>query len=195
MNRNKASKAATALLLVDLQNSFFHEDGQNHFRASEALLPALGRLLSQARAKQRPVIFVAERHRPRLEDFEYAKLPAHCIDGEFDSALVQGFAPRSTHQGGREFLLPKRRVSAFHSTDLDLLLRELAVNTLVIGGVKTNVCVRATVQDAFSLGYRCHVVRDAVSSNRAHLAAASLEDIERYFGWVVSLDQGLGLLS
>ncbi len=184
-------KTSAALLLIDLQNSFFHEDGQNYYRESGAVLPALRQLLSRARAGRRPVIFVAERHRPGLDDFEETKVPAHCIDGEFDSALVDGFAP----QGSGEFLLPKRRVSAFHSTDLDLLLRELKVDSLVIGGVKTNVCVRATVQDGFSLGYRCHVVCDAVNSNRAHLAAASLEDIERYFGWVASLEEGLGILS
>ncbi len=182
---------AVALLLIDLQNSFFHEDGQNYYSESAELLPALRALLQSARTARRPVIFVAERHRPGLPDFEEAKLPTHCVDGEFDSELVSGFSP----QGPAEILLPKRRISAFQATDLDLLLRELNVGTLVIGGVKANVCVRATVQDAFSLGYRCHVVRDAVNSNRRHLADASLEDIERYLGWVVPLEEGVRLLS
>ena len=183
--------SAAALLLIDLQNSFFHKDGENYYSESAAILPALRTLLQSARSANRPVIFVAERHRPGLDDFEQAKVPVHCVDGEFDSRLVDGFAP----QGAAEFLLPKRRISAFQSTDLDLLLRELKVRTLVIGGVKTNVCVRATVQDAFSLGYRCHVVRDAVNSNRPHLAEASLEDIERYLGWVAPLEEGVRLLS
>lgn len=180
-----------ALLLIDLQNSFFHESGQNYYPESADVLPALHRLLGAARNAQRPVIFVAERHRTGIEDFEEAKLPAHCLEGEFDSELAEGFAPT----GPTELFLPKRRMSAFQATDLDLLLRELKVGTLVIGGVKTNVCVRATVQDGFSLGYRCHVVRDAVNSNRPHLAEASLEDIDRYLGWVVSLADGVRLLS
>lgn len=184
-------RTAVALLLIDLQNSFFHKDGGNYYSESADLLPALRELLQSARSAQRPVIFVAERHRPGLADFEEAKLPVHCVDGEFDSELAEGFGP----QGPGEILLPKRRMSAFQATDLDLLLRELEVGTLVIGGVKTNVCVRATVQDAFSLGYRCHVVRDAVNSNRRHLADASLEDIERYLGWVVPLEEGIRLLS
>ena len=185
-------KASTvALVLVDLQNSFFDAAGENYYPESAEVLPALRRLLRGARAARRPVIFVAERHRPGLADFEQAKMPVHCVDGEFDARLVDGFAP----QGPSEVLLAKRRVSAFQATDLDLLLRELGVDTLVIGGVKTNVCVRATVQDGFSLGYRCHVVREAVNSNRRHLADASLEDIERYLGWVVSLEEGVRLLS
>jgi maleamate amidohydrolase len=61
------------------------------------------------------------------------------------------------------------------------------VRTLVIAGVKTNVCVRATVQDAFAAGYEVVVPRDATNSNRPHLAEASLEDIDRYFGAVVPL--------
>lgn len=180
-----------ALVLVDVQNCFFGEGGQNYYPESADVLPALRRLLQGARAAKRPVIFVADRHRPGLPDFEETKLPAHCVDGEFDSELVHGFSP----QGPTELLLPKRRLSAFQATDMDLALRELQVRTLVIGGVKTNVCIRATVQDGFSLGYRCHVVRDAVNSNRKHLADATLEDIERYMGWVVSLEEGVRLLS
>ena len=191
VNESAGVAADAALVLVDVQNCFFSEAGQNYYPESAEVLPALRRLLRGARAAKRPVIFVADRHRPGLRDFEETKLPAHCIDGQFDSALVDGFSPR----GPTELLLPKRRLSAFRATDMDLLLRELQVRTLVIGGVKTNVCVRATVQDGFSLGYRCCVVRDAVNSNRKHLADASLEDIDRYMGWVVSLEEGLRLLS
>ena len=180
-----------ALVLIDLQNSFFHPDGQNYYAETADIVAALQQLLGTARKSNRPVIFVAERHRPNLPDFEYAKLPTHCVEGEFDAALFGGFGP----DGEQEVLLTKRRMSAFHGTDLDLLLRELNVKTIVIGGVKTNVCVRATVQDGFSLGYRCHVVRDAVNSNREHLADASLEDIDRYLGWVVGLDDGKELLA
>jgi maleamate amidohydrolase len=68
------------------------------------------------------------------------------------------------------------------------------VQTLVIAGVKTNVCVRATVQDAFAAGYEVVVPREATNSNRPHLAAASLEDVQRYFGSVVSLAEALDLL-
>jgi len=181
----------TALVLVDLQNSFLHENGQNYYSASTDVLPAIQKLLLTARKAGKPVIFVAERHRPGIEDFEGMKLPEHCIEGDFDSQLFGDFGPT----GESEFLMAKRRMSAFHGTDLDLLLRELHVQTLIIGGVKANVCIRATVQDGFSLGYRCHVVRDAVNSNRNHLAEASLEDIDRYMGWVITLDEAAGLLA
>jgi maleamate amidohydrolase len=73
-------------------------------------------------------------------------------------------------------------------------LREQSVERVVIAGVKTNVCIRATVQDAFANGFDVVVPREAANSNRPHLAEASLEDIQRYFGDVVSLDRALEML-
>jgi ureidoacrylate peracid hydrolase len=65
----------------------------------------------------------------------------------------------------------------------------------VVAGVKTNVCIRATVQDAFANGFEVVVPREATNSNRPHLAAASLEDIDRYFGRVVPLDEAVAALA
>ena len=191
MSTPRKTRSDTALLLIDVQNSFFHEDGGNYYPESAAVVPALQHLLKKARAAGKTIIHVAEQHRPNVEDFESKKLPEHCVVGDLDAQFFEGFGPG----GDNEFLLAKRRMSAFCATDLDLLLREKGVGRLVIGGVKTNVCIRATVQDGFSLGYRCVVPRDAVNSNRPHLSEASLEDIERYLGWVVTLDEAEEMLS
>ncbi len=181
----------TALMLIDLQRSFLDRSGGNYFEGSGAIVDNLGKLLTAARNRQRAIIHVAERHRPNVRDFESAKLPEHCVAGEADAEFFPGFGPG----GDREFLLEKRRLSPFFGTDLDLLLRELGIGRIVVAGVKTNVCVRAAVMDAFSYGYHCLVVREAVCSNRAHLSDASLEDIDRYFGWVISMDEALQALA
>lgn len=180
----------TALVLVDVQNSFFTPTGGNYFSASRTVVPILKQLLQWARKNDTTVIHIAERHRPKVQDFEYTRLPEHCIDGSFDAGFVAGFGPA----GDNEFLLPKRRVSAFFATDLDLLLREKNIGRLVVAGVKTNVCVRATVVDGFSLGYNCLVPHEGVASNRNNLSDAALEDIKRYFGWVVSLQEAKAAL-
>ena len=191
MSMRRETKTDTALVLIDVQNSFFHEQGGNYYPESAAVVPALQRLLGKARATGKTIIHVAEQHRSGIDDFESAKLPEHCVVGEFDAQFFTGFGPA----GENEFLLAKRRMSAFCATDLDLLLREQGIARLIIGGVKTNVCIRATVQDGFSLGYRCIVPRGAVNSNRDHLSEASLEDIERYLGWVVTVDEAEQMLS
>lgn len=183
-----------ALVLIDVQNAFFHPDGENYYPESAAVVPHLRRLLQRARSSGHLVIHVAEQHRANVDDFEQLKLPQHCVADGWNAQYFEGFGPGEENREN-EFPLAKRRISAFFATDLDLLLREKNVNRLVIAGVKANVCVRATVQDAFSLGYRCIVPKDAVNSNRPHLADAAFEDIDRYMGWVVTMDEAEGMLS
>ena len=98
-------------------------------------------------------------------------------------------------QGAREVLIGKRRYSAFFATDLALFLHEQTIRRVILAGVKTNVCIRASAQDAFANGFDVVVPREATNSNRLHLAEASLEDIERYIGSVVPLERALEMLA
>lgn len=181
----------TALVLVDVINSFFEKGQPNHYDAVADVLPALETLLGAARHTNTIVVHAVERHYPGLADFEFGKLPRHHQAGEHDAEFFPGFEPIDRV---REVVIPKRRYSAFYATDLDLFLREQRVTRLIVAGVKTNVCIRATVQDAFAGGFEVVVPREATNSNRPHLAEASLEDIERNFGRVSSLAEALELL-
>jgi len=172
-----------ALILVDVINDFFHPRGPNYHESYREILPNILSVLESAREHGVPVIHAMEGHRAGLDDFEWRKLPVHDIKGSFEAEPAEGV---SIAPG--EFVVRKRRYSAFFATDLDLMLRELRAELVVLVGVKTNVCVRATAQDAFAYGYRVWVVGEAVASNREHLHEASLEDIRRYFGDVVSVE-------
>lgn len=178
-----------ALLLIDINNSFFDPKGLFYYPAAAEVLGPVRRLLESARSAGCLVIHALEAHRAGFEDFEALKLPKHCLEGSFDAAPFPGFEP----QPG-ELVIRKRRFSAFFGTDLALVLSEQKVGRLLIGGVKTNVCIRATVQDAFAYGFQPAVVREAVNSNRPHLHEAALEDIDRYFGDVLDVDQALALI-
>lgn len=178
----------TALILVDVLDGFFDPSGSMYYPDVEKVVAPLLQLLDQARQHDRLVVHAVERHRPGLDDFEQPRLPAHCIAGEADARYHRGFEPVDRHH---EIEVVKRRYSSFYATDLDLLLREQGVRSVVVAGVKTNVCIRATIQDAFAAGYDVLLPRQATNSNRPHLAEASLEDIDRYFGDVVDLDQAL----
>ncbi|MDE1950927.1 MAG: cysteine hydrolase [Burkholderiales bacterium] len=180
---------ATALLLVDVIVSFFEPGRANHYPEVGAVLAPMRRLLEAARRSGCLVVHAAERHRAGFDDYEWRKLPRH-HEGD-DAAFVAGFEPA----GPREVLIAKRRFSAFFATDLALFLHEQRVQRLVIAGVKTNVCIRASAQDAFAHGFEPVIAREATNSNRPHLAAAALEDIERYMGRVVPLDEAVALLS
>ena len=181
----------TALILVDVINSFFDPSQPNYYKGVEDVLPAIRALRAAAKASGAIVVHAVERHRPGFGDFEWRKLPVHHVDGAFDGQFFGEFAP----EGDNETVVWKRRFSAFFATDLALFLAEQQVERVVIAGVKTNVCIRATAQDAFANGFEPVVPREATNSNRSHLAEASLEDIDRYMGRVVSLDEAIGMLS
>ena len=181
----------TALILVDVINSFFEPGHPNHYAGVEEVLPALAALLAAARESGAVVVHAAEKHRPGFDDFEWRKLPVHHLADAPDAAFFPGFEPR----GEKETTVFKRRFSAFFATDLALFLVEQRVTRVVIAGVKTNVCIRATAQDAFANGFEPVVPREATNSNRPHLAEASLEDIDRYMGRVVPLAEAIGMLS
>lgn len=182
----------TALIIIDMQNSFLHPDGENYYPEVSNVTANCLKLIERARGSGAIVVHVADRHREGFEDFEHQRLPRHCVSGGFDAEYFEGFGPGSSQN---EIEIVKRRFSAFFASELALFLNEQAIRQLVICGVKTNVCVRATAQDAFANGFDVFVVRDATNSNRPHLAAASLEDIERYLGRLVSTEEALEMLS
>lgn len=185
------TSASTALLLVDVINSFYEPGQPNYYPGVGSTIPALAELRDIARERDTLIVHAVERHYRGLNDFEFTKLPRHHQDGEHDAEFFPGFEPADR---AREIVVPKRRYSAFYATDLDLVLREQGITRVVVAGVKTNVCIRATVQDAFAGGFDVVVPREATNSNRPHLAEASLEDIDRYFGRVVSLREAGELL-
>jgi maleamate amidohydrolase len=162
----------------------------NFYPTSAEALEPLRALLARARSGGRIVVHAVEQHYPGYDDYEWRKLPRHHFIGDKDAEFFEGFEP----EGTREIVCAKRRYSAFFATDLALFLREQGVERVVIAGVKTNVCIRATVQDAFANGFDAVVPREATNSNRPHLAEASLEDIQRYFGEVVPLERALEML-
>jgi maleamate amidohydrolase len=183
--------SGAALIVVDGINDFYDPKGANYYPEVESTVGPILALLERARATKTLIVHAVERHRVDLDDFEWRKLPEHSFIDSFDSRIFEPFAPSgATH----EFELHKRRFSAFFATDLALTLREQGVQTVVLAGVKTNVCVRATAQDAFAHGFEVFVPREATNSNRPHLGDASLEDISRYIGRVGPLDEALGLL-
>lgn len=180
-----------AFVLVDGIRAFFDAGGIHHYPEVAQTEGPIERLLTRARERDLIVVHAAERHRPGLRDFEQPKLPEHCLIGDRDSEIWPRFAPV---ERSRELVLPKRRYSAFFATDLALVLREQGVDTVVVAGVKTNVCIRATCQDAFANGFRVVLPCEATNSNRPHLAAASLEDVSRYFGETPGVDEVIASL-
>lgn len=182
----------TALLLVDVINDFYDPRGPNYYEWVTETLEPIGRLLATARDEGALVVHAVERHRRDVTDAEQPKLPPHCYEGSFEADFFPGYEP--VDRPG-EIVVPKRRFSSFFATDLALVLHENRVSRVVVAGVKTNVCIRATIQDAFANGFEAVLPREATNSNRRHLEEASVEDVDRYFGTVCPVSTAQSMLA
>lgn len=83
-----------------------------------------------------------------------------------------------------DHVIDKLGYGAFHQTKLDAILRSLAVESLIVTGTVTQICVEETAREAFHHGYRTTLVSDAVSSYLPDLHAATLKNFALKFGWV-----------
>ena len=133
-------------------------------------------LVTAARAAGIPVIFVQERHARTHVDFGReldGDEDVHCVEDDPDTALVPELMPRPD-----EYFVPKRRYSAFFGTDLEILLKGLKAETLVLCGALTDVCVHYTFVDAHQHDYHVRVAEDVVGGSRQAAHDASLAAME-----------------
>ena len=141
------------------------------------------RLVAAARAAGLPIVFFQEVHRPSGVDLGRELDGAegrHCIDGEPGTDLWPTLRPDPAADD-REFHIVKRRYSGFLGTELEIVLRGLGAQTLVLLGGLTDVCVHYTFADAHQRDLHVRVVEDAVggSSVAAHDAAlAAMEYLQ-----------------
>jgi nicotinamidase-related amidase len=163
-----------ALIVVDIQRGSAApgaESGIPHMPGALDRIARAERLLAAARAAGLPVIFFQEVHRRSGVDFGReldGTEDIHCLDGDPGTELWPTLRP----QPG-EYHLVKRRYSGFIGTEFELLLRGLAVSTLVLIGGLTDVCVHYTFADAHQRDFYVRVVEDCVggSSQARHLAS------------------------
>jgi len=147
----------SALLIIDMLNDFIEKNGALTVPGAGRIVPRIREILEDARREGIPVIYVKDNHRPDDKEFEY--WPPHAVSGTWGSEVVEELSPLPG-----DYIIPKRRYSAFFGTDLDNLLRELEVRKVYLTGVLTNICVYATALDASMRNYSVSVFEDAVAS-------------------------------
>ena len=161
-------------------NDFCTAGGSMVLPSAESLNPSQIEVLTAARNSGAKVIYVNDNHRLGMKvEREFVKRSPHCIENSWGSEIVEQLAPTKN-----DLHVVKRRYSGFFQTDLDLTLRDLQVESLVVMGVVTNICVRSTVHDAFFLGYKVVVPQDCVAATGPREQDSSLYDIGTHFGWV-----------
>lgn len=185
----------TALLVIDVQNDFCHEDGVLAVAGDypvEKVLPAVRHIeevLGAARAAGLKVLHPRLRVDWEQEDEVWLnrllrlRQPNLCSPGSFGEDAYPGVEALPD-----EPVIFKRRFSAFWETGLAERLREMNVTHLIVCGVATNICVQATACDAFMDGFQVIFVSDASGSFSEAGHAATLELIDLAYGDVVDTD-------
>lgn len=196
--------ARTAIVVVDLQNGYASKGGYRDLRGrdisgAETVIANTNRILKAARAARCTVVLLQNgwdpgqrdaggpnspnwhksnplklmRERPELRDKILTK-------GSWDFDFVDSL---SVEPG--DLIVPKSRYSGFTGTNLDLLLRERDIRTLIVTGIASNVCVESTIRDALFREYFCVLVDDAShQSGPDYVQKAVIYTMETFLGWV-----------
>ena len=181
----------TAVVVVDMINEFCKPGGKMVLPGYEALVPPQLAVIEAARASGAIVVWVHDSHRRNLRrDREWLKRTPHAEEGTWATQVIDDLGARDD-----EIHVVKHRYSSFFQTDLDVTLKDMLVDQLVVFGVVTNICVRSTVHDAFFNGYEVVVPRDCCAATGAREQESTLYDIATHFGVVTDAASVVAALS
>ena len=203
--------AATAVIVVDMQNDFGAEGGMFHragipIGAIQATVAPTARVLAAARRAGIQIVYLKMEFEPDLSDAGGPDAPNFVIhrhlgagdvvqvpngrEGRilvkdtWNTDILPALAPEAD-----DLVVSKHRFSGFFETELDAILKEQGITSLVFTGCTTSICVESTLRDAFFLDYRCLLLEDCTAEpigsdlpNTNH--DASVRVIETLFGWV-----------
>lgn len=152
----------TAIVVVDMQNDFVHEDGALYAPNSGAAIDPVADLVVDARGAGAEVIYTRDVHpEDQFEDAhyydEFEQWGEHVVQGTWGAEIVDPLTPNDG-----DYIVEKRTYDAFHETGLDGYLTEQGIDNLLICGTLANVCVLHTASSAGLRDYRPVLVEDAV---------------------------------
>ena len=203
--------AATAVIVVDMQNDFGAEGGMFHragipIAAIQAAVAPTARVLAAARRAGIQIVYLKMQFEPDLSDAgspdaanfaNHRRLGAGDVvqapDGREGRILVKDtwntdILPALAPEAG-DVVVSKHRFSGFFETQLDAVLKKQGITSLVFTGCTTSICVESTLRDAFFRDYRCLLLEDCtaepIGSDLPRTNHdASVRVIETLLGWV-----------
>ena len=187
--------AQTAVVTVDVQRFFLETPP---FAAMQAVVEPLARFLSVARSSGMMVVHVRTEFGPGMDDAgRTGSRTRQMMDG-LGAALVRGnpmTAIPETLRHSSDVVVTKTRFSGFAGTQLDETLRARGIQSLMLAGGTTTVCVESTLRDATFLEYNAVVLSDCVRDITPELQESALSRIEMFFGWVCASTEVIPMLS
>jgi maleamate amidohydrolase len=184
---------APAVVVVDLVRAYTEPGGPFVLPTAEAAVAATQQLVDVARAHGRLIVWTAVRYAPGLGDagLFVRKVPALAC---FVEDAPGGWGELALKPGAGEPVVVKQYASAFFGTSLASTLRVAGADTVVVTGVSTSGCVRATAMDALNNGFRPMVVREACADRTTAVHDANLTDLDAKYADVTDLSEALAHL-
>jgi nicotinamidase-related amidase len=159
LHGNVPDKSSVALLLIDVINDLEFPEGDQLLHSAVPMAKNIFELKRRAKKLKIPAIYVNDNFGKWQSDF--SKLIEHCLeDGVRGEPITRILLPDED-----DYFVLKPKHSGFYSTSLELLLRYLQCQTVILTGIAANSCVLFTANDAYMRDYRLFVPADCVSSN------------------------------
>jgi ureidoacrylate peracid hydrolase len=187
------SNANTALIVVDVQNDFCHNQGVfSKYKTVtldhvERAISNLSALIDECRAFNLPIIFIKTIHSDWTNSPSWLKR----MNGAGEKMRIcppdswgSNFYNVAPKEG--DCIVTKHRYSAFIGTDLDLILRSQGIAYILVTGVATNVCVESTARDGYHRDYNVILIEDCCGAYDKAEHAATLNNIRKFFGIVTT---------
>ena len=172
-SRRSLASRGSALILLDVITNFEFEDGDALLKRTLPMARNLARLKLRAKKAAVPVIYVNDNFGSWQEDFKTMSEQFVRADAK-GRKVVELLKPESD-----DYYVLKPHRSAFYSTTLELLLRDLKIKTLLLTGITTDICVLFTANDAYMRGFELHVPADCVTAVKPTYSRQAMEFIER----------------
>ena len=174
----------TALIIVDMQNDFVDPQGRLSVPGARATVPAIRRLRDLARAHGMPVVYTQDWH--RADDPEFALWGVHAVEGTWGAEISPDLAP-----GPGDLVVRKLRYDAFYGTALEHELRQRRIETLIVTGTVSNICVLHTAGSAALRWFRIIVPVDAVSALEEFDQQAAFRQIAFLYRGTLTRSEGV----
>lgn len=199
----KIDPTHAALIVVDVQNDFCADEGffgteGYDLKQIRAAVPRIANLIDYARAAKVKVVFIRSTYDPhhlndpmRERNARRGLNKSRCTTGAWGTEFFE-VSPTAG-----EPVVTKHRYSAFHGTDLHIILRAWGIRTLILTGVTTNVCVELTGREGYFLDHYIVLVSDCTATTNEDREDLTSEEIHRWtltnieltFGVVVDLNE------
>lgn len=186
-NLGKIKKSDCLLLIIDMQNDFIAEGAPIECPGGRDIILNIRKMKDWANKNGVPVVYTKEEHRRQKVDFGLElerSEPEHCLEGSEGVEIVDELKPDKS-----DYVILKRRYSAYYQTDFELLLKGLKRKAVLICGAATNVCVYATAMETQQRDMYPVVLRDCVAGTSEELHEAFLKNIDYVMGDVVGSEE------